>query len=148
MAHLGAIRQDFETFRAKSDTHESSLSLIIKELFKKKIRNHLIFLFTDSLEALPQKEFRTLADQNDLVFIHVFDTFENTLTGSLVHTTDDIYIDVTDDKKRQQYVDERSRELTDFRHKVIRLGSSYLSLDERENVYKELYTFFKKRQKR
>ncbi|EKD29476.1 MAG: protein of unknown function DUF58 [uncultured bacterium (gcode 4)] len=148
MAHLGVIRQEFETFRAKLDTKESSLSPIITELFKKKIRNHLIFLFSDSLEALPQKEFRTLADQNDLVFIHIFDTFENTLMGSLVHTTDDVYIDGGDMRKRQQYIDERNRLLADFRHDIIRLGGSYLSLDENQNVYKELYKFFKGRQKR
>lgn len=148
MGHLGAIRDDFEKLRAKLDTAESSLSPVITELFQKKIRNHLIFLFTDSLEVLPEKEFRTIADQNDLVFIHIFDTFENTLTGSLVHTVDDVYIDVSDDTKRQAYIAERIQELSNFRHNIIRLGASYLSLDESQNVYKELYSFFKKRQKR
>ena len=148
MGHLGAIRDDFEKLRAKLDTAESSLSPVVKELFQKKIRNHLIFLFTDSLEVLPEKEFRTIADQNDLVFIHIFDTFENTLTGSLVHTVDDVYIDVSDDSKRQAYIAERTQELANFRHDIIRLGASYLSLDESQNVYKELYSFFKKRQKR
>lgn len=148
MDHLGAIRDDFEKLRAKLDTRESSLSPVITELFQKKIRNHLIFLFTDSLESLPEKEFRTIADQNDLVFIHIFDTFENTLTGSLVHTVDDVYIDASDDAKKQAYIAERTQELANFRHNIIRLGASYLSLDESQNVYKELYSFFRKRQKR
>lgn len=142
------IREDFEKLRDRKDAQESLISPLIKELFKKKVRNHLIFLFTDSLETLPEKEFRTIADQNDLVFIHIFDTFENTLQGSLVHTVDDVYIDASDDTKRQAYIAERTQELDNFRHNIIRLSAAYLSLDENRNVYKELYSFFKKRQKR
>lgn len=148
MAHLGLIREHFETFRARADVKVSSPSQVVMELFKKKVRNHLIFLFTDSTDSLPEKEFRTIADQNDLVFIHIFDTFENTLKGSLIHTVDDVYIDVNDTTKKQKYIAERIQALDTFRHQIVHLGASYLLLDESQNAYKELYKFFKMRQKR
>lgn len=59
----------------------SSLPAVLHELFHNKIKNHLIFILTDSVELPDSHEFRSIADQNDCILVHIFDTFENTLEG-------------------------------------------------------------------
>ncbi|MDD2917048.1 MAG: DUF58 domain-containing protein [Candidatus Gracilibacteria bacterium] len=150
MQHVQKIHEDFEVLLAKENQRgESSLPLAIENLCQKRIRNHLIFIFSDSLELPRESHFRSLAEQNDCVFVHVFDTFENTLIGSSKHIIQSkigIFLDTTDEQKQRRYVQERGAELEHFRHIVTRLGGSYLMLDETKNVYKELFLFFKKRQ--
>lgn len=57
-----------------------------------------------------------------------------------------IFIDTENEKKREQYIQERSIEIENFRHTITKLGGSYLALDESKNIYEELFLFFKKRQ--
>lgn len=123
--------------------------MIMEDLFGKRIRNHLVFIFSDSLEFPEEQHFRSIAEQNDCIFIHIFNTFENTLAGASEHIltrSGDIFIDASDENKRERYVREREMELENFRHVVTKLGGSYLMLDESKNIYRELYLFFKKRQ--
>lgn len=149
MVHLQRIYRDFEVFLDQDNKSESSLPLAIESLCQKHIRNHLIFIFSDSLELPKEQQLRSLTEQNDCIFIHIFDSFENTLSGESVHSIipgADIFIDSLDEKKREQYVRERTRGLKNFRHTITKLGTSYLALDESKNIYQELYLFFKKRQ--
>lgn len=151
MGHLQRMQQDFEAFLAQNERGESSLPMVVENLCQKRIKNHLVFIFSDSLELPKEQHFRSIAEQNDCIFIHIFDTFENTLVGESEHSITqkgDLFIDSLDEKKREQYARERSQELEDFRHFITRLGGSYLALDESKNLYQEVYLFFKKRQNR
>lgn len=121
----------------------------METLCQKRIRNHLIFLFSDSLELPKREYFRAITEENDCIVLHIFDSFENTLVGSGTHIVEsgkDLFIDSSDEEKRDRFVRERTKELENFRQGVTKLGGSYLALDESKNVYKELYLFFKKRQ--
>jgi hypothetical protein len=149
MEHLQRIHTDFNALILQNNEWESSLPLAIENLYQQQIKNHLIFIFSDSLELPREQHLRSLSKQNDCIFIHIFDTFENTLIGENIHTITqkaDFFIDSSDDEKREQYTQERGRELENFRHTFMKQGLSYLSLDESKNVYEELYLFFKKRQ--
>lgn len=151
LAHLQRMHNDFDIFLTKKERGESSLSRVVENLCQKRIRNHLVFILSDSLEFPKQEHFRSIAEQNDCIFIHIFDTFENTLAGKSRHIVSpgkDIFVDSGDTGKREQYVQERTDALESFRHGITKLGGSYLSLDESKNVYKELFLFFKKRQGR
>ena len=85
VAHFQRIYNDFEMFLTKTVRTESSLKGVIEDLCEKRVRNHLIFIFSDSLELPKESYFRSLAEQNDCIFIHIFDTFENTLEGKSYH---------------------------------------------------------------
>ena len=150
MAHLHRIHEDFHAILEQDAREESSLPIAFQELWKKRIRNHLIFIFSDSLELPEESYIRSIAEQNDCIFIHIFDSFENTLVGTSKHILfpdSDIFLDSLDTKKQAVYVQARALELQDFRHKIVKMGCSYLALDETQDVYKELYLFFKKRQR-
>lgn len=85
MPHFSRIRSAFESLRAESHA-ESSLSGAIDELYRRAIKNHLVFVFSDSLELPGETELRSIGMQNDAVFVHIFDTFENTLESeSMIH---------------------------------------------------------------
>ncbi len=150
MTHLQKIHNDFETLLLRDNQAEYSLLLAIESLFQKQIKNHLVFIFSDSLELPNETHFRSLSMQNDCIFIHIFDTFENTLVGKDFHLltqTGDIFSDNAQENKREQFTRERAMEYQNFRHMVTKLGGAYLALDESKNVYEELYLFFRKRQK-
>lgn len=149
MPHLRRIHDDFEAFLDRNDRAESSFETVVETLCRKRIRNHLVFIFSDSLELPKQEYFRAIAEENDCTILHIFDTFENTLAGGGVHIVGsgkNLFIDSSDEERRKQFVRERAKELENFRQSVTKLGGSYLVLDESKNVYKELYLFFKKRQ--
>ncbi len=83
--HLRRIHDDFNAFVAQNEKEESDLPMVIEKLCEKRIKNHLVFIISDSLE-LPNDEYiRSIAMQNDCVFIHIFDSFENTLSGDNTH---------------------------------------------------------------
>lgn len=151
MEHLQRIHTDFNVSVTQNERGISHLPMVVENLCQKRIKNHLIFIFSDSLEVPKEPYLRSLSEQNDCIFIHIFDTFENTLIGENIHAFTknvDFFIDSSDDKKREKYTKERSQELENFRHTFMKRGLSYLLLDESKNVYKELYLFFKKRQNR
>ncbi len=149
MEHLQRIHTDFDALFTQNKRGISNLPMVVENLCQKRIKNHLIFIFSDSLELPKEQYLRSLSEQNDCIFIHIFDTFENTLIGENIHAiteNTDFFIDNSNEKKREKYTKERSQELENFRHTLMKRGLSYLSLDESKNVYEELYLFFKKRQ--
>lgn len=149
MNHIRRIHEDYDSLLREPERTESSLNMVLEQLYKNRIKNHLIFIFSDSVETLNETYFRSIADQNDCIFVHIFDTFENTLVGPsehIAHSGTGIFLDILNEKKRVQYIQERAQELQNFRHTVTKLGGSYIALDESKDVYKELYLFFKKRQ--
>ena len=114
MLHLRSIYDGLATFLATAMRSDSSLPKVFENLCQKHIRNHLIFILSDSLEFPKEQYFRSIAEQNDCVFIHIFDTFENTLEKENIHiigNDTDLFIDTSDEKKRVYYVQERTKEL-------------------------------------
>lgn len=84
-AHLQDMHAHLDSILLQEKRKESSLPLVIEMLCQKRIKNHLIFILSDSLELPKEQHFRSLAEQNDCIFVHIFDTFENTLAGRDLH---------------------------------------------------------------
>lgn len=80
MAHLQRIHEDFGISLIRNGREESALPMVVENLCQKRIRNHLVFILSDSLELPLEQQFRSIAEQNDCIFIHIFDTFENMLS--------------------------------------------------------------------
>jgi uncharacterized protein (DUF58 family) len=57
---------------------DAKLENVLQLIHTLKLRRNLIFIFTDTLE-IDQKKFQALCFQNEVVFIHIFHSFENTL---------------------------------------------------------------------
>jgi len=129
----------------------SNVNCAIDWLYATKTKNHLIFFLTDSLETIDIKKMRALSQKNDIIWLHIFDSFENTLKSNLpVKLTDkkSSIIATQDTKKQHQYEQLRTEKLTAFEKQIRACGWDYLRFDEQDNTFKLLFQFFKKRQRR
>jgi len=94
-------------------------------LYATKTKNHLIFFLTDSLETIDIKKMRALSQKNDIIWLHIFDSFENTLKSNLpVKLTDkkSSVIATQDTKKQHQYEQLRTEKLTAFEKQIRACG--------------------------
>lgn len=132
-------------------TKQSNIEIAIDELYKRRTKNHLIFILTDSLTPPNEKKLRALAHGNDLVWFHIFDSYENTLKlDSPIHLTDkkSHILAMPDEKKRIEYEKFRTEKIKNFEKNIRAVGWDYLRFDETDNTFKKLFQFFKKRQAR
>lgn len=114
-----------------------------------KIKNNLVFIITDKLD-FDERLFKIASLKNEIIFIHIFDDFENTLAwldGIINFVWDDwknIIINLNDKKKVKEYLSYRFEKLENFRKKLAKLDVKYLKIDNKTNIYKELYKMFNK----
>jgi hypothetical protein len=118
-ANFSLMLDSFENIESKAS---SNINVALEQLYNQKVKNHLIFILTDSLENIDEKKLRALALKNDLVWFHIFDSYENTLSlDTPVHIIDNKrhLITHTDEKKRIAYENLRKEKITTF-EKMIR----------------------------
>ncbi|MDD4151690.1 MAG: DUF58 domain-containing protein [Candidatus Gracilibacteria bacterium] len=114
-----------------------------------KIKNNLVFIVTDKLD-FDERLFKIASLKNEIIFIHIFDDFENTLLGldGIINFVGDdgknIIINLNDKKKIKEYLSYRFEKLENFRKKLAKLNIKYLKIDNKTNIYKELYKMFNK----
>jgi len=120
------------------------LDLMIEKI--KNIKWHLIFILTDknynNIEAL-----KKLQLQNDIIYINYFHYFENNLELidwdlNFTKWNQLLSIDLSNEKKIQQYQKLRHKTLNEFKKELIKSNIDYLYLDTKKNAYKEFYKFF------
>ncbi len=141
---------DFFTQIEKNNFNNFSwnISEKLKYFNSLKIKNSLVFLFTSDLE-IDEKELKIAALKNDLVICNIFHSFENSLDDTgiiwLWNMKNQLFIDLTDENKKQEYRKLRKQKVIDFRKKVRQSGASYLYFDEKINIFSQLFSFFKNR---
>lgn len=127
------------------------LSIIIEYLFKNKIKNNIIFVFSDKTSIDNDSKLKALSIQNDLIYIHVSDSFENNLSTSwLVNLWNSLLsrvVNFSNNKKKELYISERKKQLDELRQKIISVWWSYIWVDNKTDYYKVLYNFFTLRKK-
>ncbi|HBY74664.1 TPA: hypothetical protein DEG21_02040 [Patescibacteria group bacterium] len=73
------MTKKFDEIIAKDSQKTSNINNILEILFKKQKRNSIIFIMSDYLDEINDKYFKALSTKNDIIFINVFDDFENNL---------------------------------------------------------------------
>ncbi len=144
------LKNIFRYFSKKSNKIETKLDLSF--LNKTKIKNSLVFILTDKLEV-NKRQLGIAEEKNDLVFINVFDSFENNLNLGKINMTlwsewDDLNIDLADEKKKSEYVKFRKEKIDNFSNIMNRNQIDYLYLDETKNIYRELLGLMRMRGER
>jgi uncharacterized protein (DUF58 family) len=148
-SHFVNIVNRLHSFFSCSDNWNIWKSMNMLSYFNNlKVSKNLVFLFTDRLD-LDDTGMKILALKNDVVVVHIFSHFENYLDGGgvlwLKGGSVDLFIDLDDDVKKQEYIGLRREKLRLFQKKILQLGGSYIFLDEKKNVYKEFFTFMRGR---
>lgn len=133
-----------------SKTLDSTLSFLMKI----KLKNTMLFFLTDKMQIQDYKELKVLALKNDLVFVNIFDNFENTLTlpkeYSWVLGLDSIFwewifVDLSDKEKKDEYIAYRKDKINMLSWYINSIKASYLKIDNLSNIYSEFFNFFSKK---
>lgn len=140
-----------EINKYKNTEKKVNLSDALWYLSRIKCKNNLLFILTDTFnyDTLLMKQ---LASKNEIIFVHIFNNFENTLYLEnksilpLWSKKEWLYIDLNDENKRKEYVDIRREKLRKFSKEIIKIGGDYLYLDDTKNIFKEFFLFMKKRE--
>ena len=145
---ISNILKVFDSSNLESVKFEDSLDLSC--LTNLKLKNSLVFIFSDKLD-LEEKSFKYLNSKNDVVVVNVFDKFENNLEGKgliwLKDFENNFFINLDNKKKVLEYKELRSEKIEAFRKKVYKFWANYVFLDNESNVVKELFKLMKEREK-
>ena len=145
---ISNILKVFDSTNLESVNFEDSLDLSC--LMNLKLKNSLVFVFSDKLD-LEEKSFKYLNSKNDVVVVNIFDKFENSLEGKgliwLKNFESNFFINLDNKKKVLEYKKLRSEKIEAFRKKVYKFWANYVFLDNYSNVVKELFKLMKEREK-
>ena len=135
-----------KNFKLNSDTNKKWS--IISYFNNLKIKKNLVFLLTDKLD-IDEKQLKILALKNDLIVVNIFSYFENFLDWNWViwlkKWVKSLFIDLDDKNKKNKYINLRQEKIANFKKKVINFWWGYIYLDKKSNIFKEIYTFFRRR---
>ncbi len=114
------------------------------------IKNSLVFLLTDKIWEIEDKNLKISSLKNDFVYINIFDFIENNLLedGWIFRFKDKFktfFINLRDKQKISKYRELRKNKIKDFAKKLNNLKISYLFLDNKTNIFSKLLVFFKTR---
>lgn len=130
------------------DTETLSLNTTIKNIISNpQVNNNLIFILTDNDEIKQDKNWRLLWVKNEVVYVNIYDYFENnllTLNEDITLSNGSKFIDIAlmNKDKIQKYQKLRQYKLEKLKQKLLKNNISYLYLDSSLDIYKWLYKFF------
>ena len=129
--------------------NNTSNILDLSQLLNLKTKNSLIFVLTDKIE-IEEKSFKVISYKNDLVYINIFDDFENSLRWNdwiiwLTWIKNNFFIDTDNEKKVIEYVNFRKNKLDKFKKNIYKFWADYLKIDNLSNVFKSLLLLMKRR---
>lgn len=131
------------------NSYDFSINEALNFLNNLKIKNNLVFLISDKFD-FDEKILKMASIKNEIVFFHVFDDFENTLNwlswvvNFVWENNENISINLQDKKKVEEYIKYRKNKLNVFKNTLAKLKIRYLMLDNKKNVFRELFLMFNK----
>lgn len=156
-AHIFEIYKNLVDKKEKTQQWKQevkSLDSIFSLLTKIKLKNSLLFFLTDKMDLWDDKNLKVLALKNELIFVNIFDNFENTLDWNedtlgvlwfLSSFWKWLYIDNMDEDKKNEYKELRNSKIKNLEKYLRWIRVSYIKLDNLSNIYKEFFNFFSKK---
>lgn len=125
----------------------SNLDSTLEKLYLEKKKNSLIFILSDFTSELNSVYFKALAIKNDVIFINIFDIFEDNLSLSWIHNFSwNFSINLQNESKIEKYKALRKEKKAAFRKKILNYGWDYIEINNHSDIFSVLYKFFKSRQ--
>ncbi|MDD5769676.1 MAG: DUF58 domain-containing protein [Candidatus Gracilibacteria bacterium] len=114
------------------------------------IKNSLIFLLTDKMGEITDKNLKILSLKNDFIYINIFDYIENNLLDEngifrLKNSIKTFFINLANKQKVLKYRELRNFKINEFKAKLNKYKIGYLLIDNKTNIFAKLLTFFKNR---
>lgn len=125
----------------------SNTEKALKLLNSLKYKNCLTFVLTDNLEIQEQQIYKLAGYKNELVYINIFDHFENTLnqTGIFNFKQQNKFLEINlnDQNKKKEYQQLRQQKIDTLRNFLRQKRIDYLALDNQSNLFKEFFNYFR-----
>ncbi|MDR1944756.1 MAG: hypothetical protein LBQ59_01355 [Candidatus Peribacteria bacterium] len=126
-----------------------TLSQALEYLQKRNFKNNLIFVLTDDMDLIDDRNLKLLSFSNEIIYFNIFDYFENNLENlnvnlSLNNGNNFLNISLNDKEKVENFRKERQILIKNFQNFLKNNRISYKVFDTKENIFKELYLFFNK----
>ncbi len=127
-----------------------SINKLISTFNNLPIKNSLVFLLTDKMWEIEDKNLKILSLKNDVVYINIFDYLENNLVDDtsvlkIWNSIKTFFINLRDKEKISKYKKLRQEKIEIFKQKLNKLKISYLFIDDKTNIISTLFKFFKTR---
>jgi len=144
LSSISKIQQKKLKFKKQKDFNPFNI------LNKLKIKKTLVYYISDKIDEIDIKTLKISSMKNDLVYINIFDSFENNLTNDgLVYKLWDknfsLFVDMKDKKKKEKYILLRKKNINDFKTKLAKYNIDYINIDEKSNLYISFLKFFNNR---
>ena len=121
---------------------------IFENLVKNKIKDNLIFILSDDILQEDDKSLKILWLRNEVIFINIFDYFENNLENiwnDVVFASDNNFLDLSlSSKETEKFNILRKEKLENFKNILKKNKIWYIYLDTKKNIFKELFLYFSK----
>lgn len=122
---------------------------LLNQLYKRNIKNNLIFVLTDDTEIKNEKILKLVWKENELVYINILDDFEYNLPNlwwniSFLLGNNFLNIDLSNEKKIQEY-----RKKINYKFKYLnelfrKNKVWYIKLTTNSDIFKDLLLYFYK----
>lgn len=123
-------------------------SYIIDKLSKINLKNKLIINLSDRVYETINNKTLKLSNQNQFLYINLFDYFENNLEYSdsnitLSNNNDFINISLNNKEKIDQFKKIRHEKINKFKYNLLKNKINYLYIDTKDDLYKKIFIFLK-----
>lgn len=133
-----------------SPTQKNNKKLSLDCLMNQRLKRSVVFVISDSM-IIDKKSLMLASHKHDIIYIYVSSHFENTLQGdgisSLRSSGLSLGVDLSDKKKKQEYVLKRSAQIWDFEKTLQKIGIDFMSVDEQDSIIKKFLDLMQQRKK-
>lgn len=142
---INKIEKLLKTWTANNNSNIDAL----KKLEHMKLKDSLIFILSDKLK-IDNKLFKHIWTLNELIYINIFDYFENNLSDlsfslNLWEKSNFLNLFLKDRKKLEKYKIIRKQKIEDFSLELRNNFIDHIVLDTRSDIFREFSIFFNKR---
>ncbi len=111
------------------------------------VKNNLVFILTDNDKIQENKKWKLFALKNEVIYINIFDVFENKLDKlwqNMKFKNNSLLLDISlsSKDKIERYRQVRQAKLDKLEQNLLKNNISYLYLDTSLDAYKQIYKFF------
>lgn len=148
MPNLFRIYKQILDFKINKTINKWNINIVINHLFKQKIKNNIIFIFSDELNIDEKVKLKALSKKNDIVYISIHDNFENNISGKWIFNI--FYksnLAINTRLNKDKYIKNRQEQFSEFKHLLNSSLINNISITNTSQIFKEFYNFFKLRQK-
>jgi len=129
-------------------TVENKVNKVLSYILERQIKDNLIFILTDETDDIDKKLLKLVWSRNEIVFINIFDVFENELFDENVDITLNSwnsFMGISLEKnKLQKYINLRERKIELLKENFNRNNIWYIDIDTSSDIFSKLIWYFSK----